>query len=172
MPMMRKRFITTSLCPGGCAELVTHRVGEAPEPCFPCQAATAAERKVRDEAMKQAADAAYGTGFAQVGPEGVKAVPFAEVMKTDDPGAHYRWEIRRRITDEDIARGWVRVKLDPYRICQVAGVGGGPHEHAVKKLLRGEAKGHEARALIREARACLDRWEEMIAEDEEEARCR
>lgn len=100
------------------------------------------------------------------------AMCFHEKQAAQDPGAHYRWEIRRRITDEDIARGWVRVKLDPYRICQVAGVGGGPHEHAVKKLLRGEAKGHEARALIREARACLDRWEEMIAEDEEEARCR
>ncbi|WP_299231687.1 hypothetical protein [uncultured Halomonas sp.] len=89
-----------------------------------------------------------------------------------DVGAHYRWEIRRRITDTDIARGWVRVKLDPYRICRVAGVGGGPHEHATKKLLRGEAKGHEARELIREARACLDRWQEMLDEDEEEAACR
>jgi len=89
-----------------------------------------------------------------------------------DPGAHYRWEIRRRITDDDIARGWVSVKLDPYRIARVAGIQGGPHEHATKKLLRGEAKGHEARELIREVRCCLDRWEQMLDEDEEEARCR
>lgn len=89
-----------------------------------------------------------------------------------DPGAHYRWEIRRRITDDDIARGWVSVKLDPYRIARVAGIQGGPHEHSVKKLLRGEAKGHEARELIREVRCCLDRWEEMLDEDEEGARCR
>jgi len=93
-------------------------------------------------------------------------------MMGTDPGAHYRWEIRRRITDEDIARGYVAVKVDPYRIAKVAGVGGGPHEHATKKLLRGEAKGHEARELIREVRCCLDRWEEMLDEDEEEARCR
>jgi len=95
-----------------------------------------------------------------------------QAAENADPGRHYRWEIRRRITDEDIARGYVAVKVDPYRIAKVAGVGGGPHEHATKKLLRGEAKGHEARELIREVRCCLDRWEEMIAEDEEEARCR
>jgi len=93
-------------------------------------------------------------------------------MVGTDPGAHYRWEIRRRITDDDIARGWVSVKVDPYRIARVAGLGGGPHEHSVKKLLRGEAKGHEARELIREVRCCLDRWSEMLDEDEEEARCR
>lgn len=92
--------------------------------------------------------------------------------KVADPGAHYRWEIRRRITDDDIARGWVSVKLDPYRICQVVGIQGGPHEHAAKKLLRGTAKGHEQRGLIREVRACLDRWEEMLDEDEEAATCR
>lgn len=94
------------------------------------------------------------------------------LREESDPGRHYRWEIRRRITDEDISRGYVVVKVDPYRIAKVAGVGGGPHEHATKKLLRGEAKGHEARELIREVRCCLDRWEEMIGEDEEEARCR
>lgn len=95
-----------------------------------------------------------------------------QAAEAADPGRHYRWEIRRRITDTDISRGWVSVKVDPYRIAKVAGVGGGPHEHATKKLLRGEAKGHEARELIREVRCCLDRWEEMLEEDEEEARCK
>lgn len=95
-----------------------------------------------------------------------------KIKDAEDPGKHYRLEIRRRITDEDISRGWVRVKVDPYRICRLSGIQGGPHEHATKKLLRGKAKGHSERELIREVRACLDRWEEMLNEDEEEARCR
>lgn len=115
---------------------------------------------------------ASGKAFAMVGEKGIEPLTKEDVMQHPDPGRHYRLEIRRRITDEDIARGWVRVKVDPYRICRLSGIQGGPHEHATKKLLRGKAKGHSERELIREVRACLDRWEEMIAEDEEEARCR
>lgn len=85
--------------------------------------------------------------------------------KAEDTGAHYRWSFRLRLTEEDIARGFVDVKLDPYRICKTAGMEGGPREHACKKLLRGTSKGCTERRLIKEVRDALDRWEEMLEEE-------
>tara|TARA_B100000929_G_scaffold260719_1_gene225090 strand:- start:47 stop:457 length:411 start_codon:yes stop_codon:yes gene_type:complete len=85
--------------------------------------------------------------------------------KVEDTGAHYRWSFRLKLTDEDIARGFVDVKLDPYRICKTVGMEGGPREHACKKLLRGTSKGCTERRLIKEVRDALDRWEEMLEEE-------
>lgn len=83
-----------------------------------------------------------------------------------DTGAHYRYAYRAKITDEDIAKGYVEVKLDPYRIADIYDLGGGPREHIVKKGLRGTSKGDSERDLIRQIRDALNRWEEMMDEDE------
>ena len=61
------------------------------------------------------------------------------------------------------------VKVDPYRVCKLYGIQGGPREHATKKLLRGLDKDNGINTeldLINEIRGQLDRWEEMIKEDE------
>lgn len=91
--------------------------------------------------------------------------PCANALPGADTGAHYRYSYRARITDEDIARGFVEVKLDPYRIADIYQLGGGPREHIVKKGLRGTAKGDTERGLIRQLRDALNRWEEMLVED-------
>lgn len=78
-----------------------------------------------------------------VDPEEVKAV---------DPGEHYRYSYHG-------------VNIDPYRICRIYDLGGGPREHMTKKLLRGSGKGHEELELINELQCCLDRWREMYEED-------
>lgn len=57
------------------------------------------------------------------------------------------------------------IKLDPYRICQIYGVGGGPREQIIKKCLRFNNKGHDPLQVIKEIRQALDRWEEMLGED-------
>lgn len=57
------------------------------------------------------------------------------------------------------------LKLDPYRICEIYKIGGGPREHMIKKLLRGGDKGHEPGKLISELQSALDRWREMLNED-------
>lgn len=57
------------------------------------------------------------------------------------------------------------VKLDPYRICNIYNIGGGPREQIIKKCLRGTSKGDEELKVISEIRSALDRWEEMIKED-------
>lgn len=74
----------------------------------------------------------------------------------EDKGKHYRYTYNG-------------IKMDPYRIAKIYDLGGGPREHATKKLLRGVSKGHTERDLIAEVRACMDRWEEMIDEDENPA---
>ncbi|PHS61657.1 MAG: hypothetical protein COB12_12010 [Flavobacterium sp.] len=61
------------------------------------------------------------------------------------------------------------VKADPYRICKLYGINGGPHEHITKKMLRGVNKDDGINTeldLIRVVRGQLDRWEEMIKEDQ------
>jgi hypothetical protein len=83
-----------------------------------------------------------------------------------DTGAHYRYSHRAKVSQADADRGYVDVKLDPYRICDIYQTGGGPREHIVKKGLRGLRKGDTERGLIKQLRDALDRWEEMLDEDE------
>ncbi|MDY7116582.1 hypothetical protein RAN53_09485 [Halomonas sp. SSL-5] len=86
-----------------------------------------------------------------------------------DPAGHYRHVIRAPITDEDIARGYTEVKLDPYRVCDIYATGGGPREQMVKKLLRWTDKGQSEERVIGEIESALKRWKEMREED---AACR
>lgn len=86
--------------------------------------------------------------------------------ETEDPGAHYRRKLSIKLTQEDIDRGYVDVNLDPYRICDLYDTGGGPREQIVKKGLRGESKGQTERDVIKEMRSALDRWDEMLNENE------
>ena len=82
-----------------------------------------------------------------------------------DPARHYRHTIRARITDEDIARGYTEVKLDPYRVCGIYATGGGPREQMIKKLLRWTDKGQSEEKVIAEIESALARWKEMRRED-------
>lgn len=88
---------------------------------------------------------------------------------TIDTGSHYRHSLRVRVTLADLQRGHIDVKLDPYRICSIYQTGGGPREHIVKKGLRGTRKGDSERDLIHQLRDALNRWEEMLDEDEANA---
>lgn len=83
-----------------------------------------------------------------------------------DTGRHYRYVHRVAVTQEDAVRGFVEVKLDPYRIADIYDLGGGPREHVVKKGLRGTTKGDSERDLVRQLRDALDRWDEMLDEDD------
>ena len=71
---------------------------------------------------------------------------------SSDVGLHYRREFNG-------------VKLDPYRVCHVYEMNGGPREHMTKKLLRGVDKGGSELELIKELYSCLDRWGEMLQEE-------
>jgi len=84
--------------------------------------------------------------------ERVKNTKTPITSSNKDKGAHYRY----------MHEG---VKLDPYRVCKLFIINGGPHEHMTKKILRGSGKGHSEDDLIKELQCCLDRWKEMIEED-------
>lgn len=84
--------------------------------------------------------------------------------KMEDKGKHYRHSFKLRLSEADIANGYITVNLDPYRISDVYELGGW-REHVVKKALRGTLKGHSEQELIDELRACIDRAEQMMKED-------
>jgi len=81
-----------------------------------------------------------------------------------DPGKHYRHTFTRRLTKQELHEGQAAFKMDPYRIGRVYGLSGVP-EHMVKKLLRGASKGHSEEELIAELQCCLDRWKEILGEE-------
>lgn len=71
-----------------------------------------------------------------------------------DLGAHYRYQYRG-------------IKLDPYRVMRLYEITDPAHQHAVKKLLRaGRGKAKGLRQDIVEVVMTLERWLEMIDEDE------
>lgn len=77
--------------------------------------------------------------------------------RSTDPGAHYR------------GPNVFGIPLDPYRILEAyPNITREGARHIVKKILRMGKKGIGERQLIAEIRCCVDRWEQML--DEEEAR--
>jgi len=89
---------------------------------------------------------------------GSKAIP--EVAQ------HYSHHLIVPVTDADAKAGFVRYRIDPYRIAATYNVGGGPREHILKKCLRGTDKGQPPIQVVHEIRAALDRWEQLIHEDD------
>lgn len=88
---------------------------------------------------------------------------------SEDKGSHYRYSYTVKVTEEDLERGFVSIKLDPYRICKICSLEGGPLEHIAKKSLRGMGKGHSLKDLYKEIICCAERGLEMIEEDENNA---
>jgi len=75
-----------------------------------------------------------------------------------DPGQHYRGaEI-------------FGIPVDTYRILEAfPNINREGARHIVKKILRMGRKGNDERALIAELRCCVDRWEQMLNEEESHA---
>lgn len=69
-----------------------------------------------------------------------------------DTGKHYRYS-------------YMGIKMDPYRIFQIFNVTDAKAQHAIKKLLRFEGKGHTQREVWMEIRDIVDRALEMLDED-------
>lgn len=78
---------------------------------------------------------------------------------------HYQNYYTRKLTVEERTAGEVRIKLDPYRVCDVLGVGGGAREQIVKKGLRWTSKGDSERKVIKEIMQACERRLEMLDED-------
>jgi len=88
------------------------------------------------------------------------------VLSKDSVDSHYqKYVYRVKLSDQDIENGFVDVKLDPYRVANVCGVGGGALEHCLKKAMRGTDKGHDLRYVYNEIIKSAMRGIEMIDED-------
>ncbi len=58
------------------------------------------------------------------------------------------------------------IKLDPYRIFDVYGIGNSAQQHAIKKLLRAGDSVKSLEQDIDETILTLQRWKEMLGEDD------
>lgn len=89
-------------------------------------------------------------------------------MKNDDPGKHYRYEYKIRITEKDAAVGYVVIKLDPFRIAHIYGMTCFALQTILKKTLKAGERGHknleqDLKDIINAAQRKL----EMLKEDGE-----
>lgn len=75
---------------------------------------------------------------------------------------------KKKSVDGHYKHSFKGIKLDPYRICRVYNIGGGPREHMLKKLLRGSEKGHTEEDLIAELESSLNRWKAMLKEEQDD----
>jgi hypothetical protein len=78
---------------------------------------------------------------------------------------HYDNHYTRPLTDEERTTGIVKIKLDPYCICDALNIGGGAREQIVKKGLRWIDKGDNERKVIKEIMQVCERRLEMLDED-------
>jgi len=74
--------------------------------------------------------------------------------EVEDLGSHYR-------------HSFMGHKIDVYRVIQIFGVTDPVAQHIIKKLLRGEKKGHTMDFVWDEVFQACDRKKEMIKEDED-----
>ena len=90
---------------------------------------------------------------------------YPEWMVEPAADAHYAGMVLRiDLTEVDRQRGYAEVRLDPYRMADFYGIGGGPREQVFKKAIRGTSKGHSELQVIDDIRAAIDRWEQMVLE--------
>lgn len=80
------------------------------------------------------------------------------------PG-HYQKYYTRKLTPAEKKAGMLSIKLDPYRVCDALGVGGGAREQIIKKGLRWTSKGDSERKVLREIMQACERRLEMLDED-------
>jgi hypothetical protein len=101
-------------------------------------------------------------GIDPAAPDSERTV-IAETVQ--DPGAHYRYTYRVLLDETAKANGFVDVKLDPARICEIYGASHMMQQFVIKKGLRA-GRGHKSLLQdIRDIHNALDRWEEMLKED-------
>ena len=79
---------------------------------------------------------------------------------------YYGAEINKPITDDDINRGYVTIKVDPYEIINAYRISDPAHQHALKKLMRAGESQKSYRKDITEIRDGLNRMIEMMIEQE------
>lgn len=82
------------------------------------------------------------------------------------PTHYQKYCYTRALTPDEIINGEISIKMDPYRICDIYGMKGGPREQVTKKGLRWTDKGQSERQVIKEIMQACERKIEMLDEDD------
>jgi len=80
---------------------------------------------------------------------------------------HYDNYWLRRVSKAELKRGFIKLKLDPYRVCAVLKIGGGAREQILKKAMRWTDKGDSEKKVIGEIMQACERRLQMLKEDGE-----
>jgi hypothetical protein len=100
--------------------------------------------------------------------EGLAPKDGDEIKRDVDPGAHYRFEHRVNLTEQDEARGYVIVKLDPFRISTIYQMTDFALDTILKKCLCAGNRGYKDFAQdLRDIIGAAQRRLEMLKEDGE-----
>ena len=83
----------------------------------------------------------------------------------DSVSQHYNVEWKRPLTKEECEQGFVVIRVDPARIFKTYKLGNHMLEHIIKKALRWTSKGHSAKKVLTEIKACAERELQMMEED-------
>jgi hypothetical protein len=84
----------------------------------------------------------------------------------EEKPAHYqKYSYTRKLTQAEIEAKEISIKMDPYRICDIYEMKGGPREQITKKGLRWTDKDHSERQVIKEIMQACERRIEMMDED-------
>ncbi len=78
---------------------------------------------------------------------------------------HYQYQYKIKLTLDERDSGEVTINLDPYRIADIYGIGGGAREQILKKALRWGGKNQTEEEVIGEIINACERRLEMIKED-------
>lgn len=77
-------------------------------------------------------------------------------------GSHYRYGLS--CPNPSCRR---QINVDPYRLDRIYGPFPAPAFHMLKKLLRGNKKGHDEVTLVKELLCAAERWKQILVEDGE-----
>lgn len=91
-------------------------------------------------------------------------------MDVKDPGAHYRHNLRVKVTQEDLELGYVDVQLDPYRIALVYEMTDHMEFFILKKNLRMGSAHKNKRQELLDIIDAANRRIEVLNEAEDEVR--
>ena len=101
----------------------------------------------------------------------VKRIYVANNSEYEDTGTHYRFAHKAPVTVEDSERGYVEVKLDPFRIADVYGMTDFALQTILKKTLCAGNRGHnDLREDLKDIICAAKRKLEMLDEDEQLAK--
>ena len=88
-------------------------------------------------------------------------------MSKTDPGQHYRFKYRVKVTTDDAERGFIDIKLDPFRISDIYKMSSFALKTVLKKILCAGNRGHKDYTQdLKDCICALQRELEMIAEDD------